>query len=208
MAKTQKLNIHISLTNAKLGDKIPSLNLPTTICRSDAPCKKGCYAKKGNYARPNVEKCLNNNLNLYLKNKDLFFNDIIEWLNSDDILYRFFRWFSSGDIVDYNFFLGIVKVARETPHTKFLCFTKKFEIVNDYILFNGDLPNNLRIVFSNWGEFKPQNPHNLPQTFVKFKDPLKNGNIPEFAIPCKGSCKSCKACWSLEKGQSVYFDYH
>lgn len=208
MAKTQNLNIHISLTNAKLGDKIPSLNLPTTICRSNAPCKSGCYANKGTWKYPKTEACLNNNLEMLKQHKDAFFDDIIQWLNDEDTIFKFFRWFSSGDIVNYNFFLGMVKVARECPQTKFLCFTKKFEIVNDYILFNGDLPSNLRIVFSNWGEFKPQNPNNLPTTHVKFKDPLKNVNIPEFAIPCKGSCKTCKACWSLEKGQSVYFDFH
>ena len=57
--------IKISITNAKLGDKIPSLNLPTTICRADAPCKKGCYAKKGNWLFPNVQNSLNNNLISY-----------------------------------------------------------------------------------------------------------------------------------------------
>lgn len=208
MPKTKNLNINISLTNSKLGDKIPSLNLPTTICRADAPCKKGCYAKKGNWLFKNVVKCLDNNLEMFRQNPSGFFDDIIQWLNDDDIMFRFFRWFSSGDIVNYDFFKGIVRTAKECPQTNFLCFTKKFEIVNDYIMFNGDLPSNLNVVYSNWGDFKPSNPYNLPQTFVKFKNPLLNVNIPEYAIPCKGSCKSCKACWSLKKGQSVYFDIH
>lgn len=208
MPKTNNLNINISLTNSKLGDKIPSLNLPTSICRADAPCKKGCYANKGNWQFSNVQKCLNNNLELFKQHKEKFFDDIIQWLNDEDTIYKFFRWFSSGDIVNYEFFNGMVRTAKESPNTKFLCFTKKFEIVNDYIMFNGDLPKNLKVVFSNWGDFKPLNPYNLPTTHVKFKNPLLNGNIPEFAIPCKGSCKTCKACWSLEKGQSVYFDIH
>ena len=208
MAKTNNLNINISLTNSKLGDKIPSLNLPTSICRADAPCKKGCYANKGNWTFTNVQKCLNNNLELFKQHKEKFFDDIIQWLNDEDTIYKFFRWFSSGDIVNFEFFKGMVRTAKESPNTKFLCFTKKYEIVNDYILFNGDLPKNLKVVFSNWGDFKPLNPYNLPETHVKFKNPLLNDNIPEFAIPCKGSCKTCKACWSLEKGQSVYFDIH
>lgn len=198
----------ISLTNSKLGGKIPSLNLPTTICRDDAPCKKECYANKGNWLFPNVQKGLQNNLKEFLQDKEKFFNDIINYLNNDDITYKFFRWFSSGDIVNYDFLMGMVRVAIASPQTKFLCFTKKFNLVNTFLDFN-ELPKNLKIVFSGWGKgFNVENPHNLPTTWVNFKDKSKNADIPEFAIPCKGSCSTCKACWSLEKGQSVYFDQH
>lgn len=36
----------ITTTNSKLGHQIPSINMPTLTCRADAPCQKGCYAKK------------------------------------------------------------------------------------------------------------------------------------------------------------------
>lgn len=198
----------ISISNSKLGDKIPSLNLPTTICRADAPCKKGCYAKKGNWLYKNVQASLQNNLEEFLNDKEKFFNDIIEFINNGDILYRFFRWFSSGDIVNYEFLLGMVKVAKKSPDTKFLCFTKKFDLVNLFLDFN-ELPENLKIVFSGWDkDFKVENPHNLPTTYIYFKNATRNADIPEFSIPCSGSCKTCKACWSLQKGQSVYFNQH
>ena len=80
----------ISITNSKLGDKIPSLNLPTTVCRADAPCKKGCYARKGNWLFPNVVNSLQQNLNEFNENPTKFFNDIIEWLNNDDATFKFF----------------------------------------------------------------------------------------------------------------------
>ena len=200
--------VKISITNSKLGDKIPSLNLPTSVCRSDAPCKKGCYAKKGNWLFANVVKSLENNLQEFNNNKEQFFDDIIDFINNGDIIYKFFRWFSSGDIVNKDFFNGMVKVANQCKDTKFLCFTKKFSIVNDYLKEN-ELPNNLRIVFSGWDkDFTIDNPYNLPTTYVFFKDQSKNANIPEFAIPCTGSCKNCKACWNLQKGQSVFFNQH
>lgn len=198
----------ISITNSKLGDKIPSLNLPTTVCRADAPCKKGCYARKGNWLFKNVQTSLQNNLNDFINDRNKFFNDIINFINNDDVIYKFFRWFSSGDIVNYDFLLGMVEVAKKCPDTKFLCFTKKFDLVNLFLDFN-ELPENLRIVFSGWNKaFKIDNPHNLPTTYVYFKDSSQNADIPEFAIPCTGSCKSCKACWNLQKGQSVYFNQH
>ena len=199
----------ISITNSKLGDKIPSLNLPAgATCRNDAPCRKGCYALKGNWLYKNVKNSLKNNLDEFMANSEKFFNDIIEYLNNDDITYKFFRWFSSGDIVNYEFWLGIVKVAKACPQTKFLLFTKKFNHVNMWLALGHQLPNNLRVVFSGWDEnFKIDNPYNLPTTYLYFKD-KENKHIPEYAIPCVGSCKSCKACWTLEKGQSVYFNKH
>lgn len=198
----------ISITNSKLGDKIPSLNLPTTVCRADAPCKKGCYARKGNWLFPNVVNSLQQNLNEFNENPTKFFNDIIEWLNNDDVTFKFFRWFSSGDIVNQTFLNGMVKVAKKCKNTKFLCFTKKFELVNEY-LNAYELPKNLKIVLSAWDkDFKVDNPHNLPMTYVYFKDASRNAEIPEFAIPCQGTCQKCKACWNLKKGQSVYFHQH
>jgi len=201
--------ITISLNNSKLGDKIPSLNLPPIItCRADAPCKKDCYALKGNWCYPNVKESLKNNLNLFLKDKKTFFNDIIEFLTNDDVIFKFFRWFSAGDIVNKEFFEGIIKVAKKCKNTKFLLFTKKFNIVNDYLSENKKIPNNLNVVFSGWDEkFTIDNPYNLPTTYVYFNK-CSNNHIPEFAIPCKGSCKSCKSCWILKLGQSVYFNKH
>ena len=200
----------ISLTNSKLGDKIPSLNLPIEgTCRGDAPCRKsGCYAKKGNWIYKNVQESLKQNLKEFLTDSDKFFDDIINWINNDDVTYKFFRWFSSGDIVNYKFLKGMVRVALACPQTKFLCFTKKFNLVNCFLEF-GDLPENLRIVFSGWDkDFKVDNPFNLPMTYINFKDKSKNAKIDEYAIPCTGSCRTCKACWSLQKGQSVYFNQH
>lgn len=198
----------ISITNSKLGDKIPSLNLPTTVCRADAPCKKGCYARKGNWLFPHVVNSLQQNLNEFNENPTKFFNDIIEWLNNDDVTFKFFRWFSSGDIVNQTFLNGMVRVAKKCKNTKFLCFTKKFELVNEY-LNACELPKNLKIVLSAWDkDFKVDNPHNLPMTYVYFKDASRNADIPEFSIPCQGTCQKCKACWNLKQGQSVYFNQH
>lgn len=199
----------ISLTNSKLGDKIPSLNLPAgATCRSDAPCRSGCYALKGTWSYPNVKSSLKANLDEFMSDSKKFFDDIIEYLNNDDVTYKFFRWFSSGDIVNMEFFYGMLRVAKECPQTKFLCFTKKFYIVNMWLALGNELPSNLKIVFSGWDEsFKVDNPFNLPVTYVYFNG-QSNKHIPEYAIPCVGSCSKCKSCWSLQKGQSVYFNKH
>lgn len=200
----------ISITNAKLGGKIPSINLPPLItCRENAPCSKLCYARKGNFNYANVKKSHKDNYEHFQNDPQDYFNSIINYLNNDDIVYKFFRWHSSGDIVNINYLMGMVKVAKECPQTNFLAFTKKFEMVNSYLSIYGDLPKNLKIVYSAWDkDFKVENPYNLPITFVNFKDKTKNPIIDEYAIPCVGKCYECKSCWTLEKGQSVVFNQH
>lgn len=198
--------VHISTTNSKLGAAIPSINLPAiTTCRPDAPCFKECYARRGNFLYKTVQNSLANNLLAYKENPKLFFSMIAEQTGE----YRRCRWHSSGDIVDENYLKGMCWVARKNPHTMYLCFTKKYELINAYIEAKHLIPRNLTIVFSAWKDFMPTNPHNFPTTFVFFpKQPEMNKCIPEDAIPCGGKCSSCSACWQLKKGQSVYFKKH
>ena len=203
------INPHISLNNSKLGEFIPSVNLPPVkTCRPDAPCVGLCYARKGRFAFPSVKTSMDRNLLLYEANPEWFFEYIKMFLKASG--FRHFRWFGSGDIVDMAYLEGMVDVAKECKRTKFLCFTKKYELVNDYIKANGKLPANLIIVFSNWKDFKCENPYNLPTSYVKFKD--CECDIPENATQCTGFCGECvntkASCWKMKAGQSVVFNKH
>lgn len=202
--------MNISLSNKKLGGHIPSINLPPiTTCRCNAPCKKDCYACKGNFRYPKVQQSMNENLTEFLNDGETFFNTIINYINNGLVIYKYVRWFSAGDIVSKKFFEGMVKVAKTCKHTKFLAFTKKFEIVNDYIANGGQIPSNLKIVFSRWDkDFIVNNPYKFPESFVNFKDSKRNPEIPFLSFPCNGDCSKCLSCWNLKKGQSVVFNQH
>ena len=194
----------VSNTNSKLGGQIYSINLPPVItCRSDAPCFKGCYACKGNWLFPNVKNSLQQNLDAYKSNPDLFFESVA----IQTALVRFCRWHSSGDIVDMQYFEGMCKVARKNKETHYLCFTKKYEIINEFLSKGKRIPKNLSIVFSAWDNWIPENPYELPMTYVYGKE-FNNELIPKDAIPCGGKCETSQACWTLKKGQHVYFLKH
>lgn len=200
------MNIHISKTNSKLGDAILSLNMPKGItCAAGVPCAAKCYAGKGHFAYGNVKKSHRDNLEAYKENADAFFEEIAERTK----LVRFFRWHSSGDIVDMRYLEGMAHVARKNKGTDYLAFTKKTGLVNAYIESGKKLPKNLHIVFSSWGpNFPVNNPHNFPVAYVRFKDKTLNAGIPSTAIPCGGKCYNCLACWQLKKGQAVMFNEH
>lgn len=207
----------LSKGNAKLGAYISGVNLPAGMtCRSDAPCRNGCYAMKGHFVFSSVKSSIQKNLEAYLNSPTQYFDLIIAKLHI--MPYRFFRWHSSGDIVNREYLVGMIRVAEECPNTEFLCFTKKYEIVNDFINDNASpriLPRNLHIVFSHWGSFPVPNPYNLPTSHVRFKkvDELHdNSDIPDNAIQCSGFCGDCvgteKNCWLLKNGESVVFNQH
>lgn len=193
--------------NSKLSASIPSINLPAGItCRADAPCSKGCYAKKGNFMYKNIRDCYMQNLVDYKNNPTKYFDDIIKFFNQDLAIFRYARWHSSGDIVDINYLNGMCKVASKCKQTKFLCFTKKYEIVNEYLDKGGVIPTNLHIVFSGWDKnWHFDNPHNLPTAFVRFKDDDRDFSK---AKQCNNKCYECLKCWNLKKGQSVVFNKH
>ena len=195
---------NVSNTNSKLGGQILSINMSAGItCRPDAPCYKGCYAKHGHWLYSNVQKSLQENLEHYKENPKLFFDSVA----TQTALSRFVRWHSSGDIVNSEYFEGMCRVARKNKETHYLCFTKKYEIVNSYLDSGKKIPKNLTIVFSAWSGWLPENPYHLPTTYVYGKD-FRNELIPQDSIPCVGSCEKCQACWQLKKGMSVWFKKH
>lgn len=200
--------VHISHGVSKLGADIPSVSLPPiTTCRSDAPCFKGCYARKGRFS-------FQHNKDLLSKNYDIWCAAPMQY--EQDVKFaafhsRYFRYHSSGDIPDMSYLEMMVRVAKDLPNTSFLCFTKKYEMVNEYLNVNGCFPNNLRIVLSAWGNWQPANPHNLPVAYIRFKK-KDSGEIPACAKHCPKYCGECVmsgcSCWDLQFGESVVFDEH
>ena len=102
----------------------------------------------------------------------------------------------------------MVLTAQQLPHTNFLAFTKQYNIVNEYIANGGVIPDNLKIIFSNWGTWKCDNPHGLPMAEIIFKGeaPADNWKI------CGGNCTQCACqgigCWDLKNGETIAFYEH
>lgn len=212
MKMTYATSLHISQTNSAL-DGIPSINLPPkATCRADAPCAKLCYACKGTFRFKNVRTNMDENLEIYHTRPDYYENYITTAVS----IYRYFRWHAAGDIPDMAYLDMMVRIAKHLPGTKFLCFTKKFELVNEWIYKNDDLPENLAMVFSAWDKsFEVPNPWNLPVAYIKLKSG-DNPPIPEHAHECikasGGTCAQCVAngggCWGMKHGDAVYFHEH
>lgn len=203
-------HVHVSRGVTKLGQDIPSVSLPPEYtCRADAPCAKICYARKGRFNFRHNKDLLQCNLDIWRSSPKMY-----EWdVEVAAFTSRFFRYHSAGEIPDYPYIGMMERVARVCDQTGFLCFTKKYELVDRYVSENGMFPENLHIVYSVWGDLlKPENPYGFPLAYIRFKD--GDTYIPENAVPCSGYCGKCvmsgKSCWDMKRGcgDCVVFNQH
>ena len=206
---TQSNEISMSNKNSKTGMACLNLAMPVCTCRPDAPCKEKCYACKGRQQIAVVQAAYLRNFRLYNENPEEFFEQVYYKVKFSGLPKT--RLFDSGDFPDYEFLERLVDVCKKTPNTKYMGFTKKYELVNEYIDKNGDLPDNLNIMFSPWDRFwEVPNPHGLPMAYVDFKDKRLNPEFPKNAFRCPGrstTCSVCGVCFN-KKVKAVIFDEH
>jgi len=200
------MNIKISKGNAKLGN-IPSVSLPAGItCRSDCACQKKCYAKKLERLRKSVRDAYQHNLDVLTNKPDTYWREV----EASIMMSRFFRFHVSGDITDGVYFAHMVEIANRNPHCEILCFTKKYDIINDFLDFVGRLPKNLHVIFSVWKGLRCDNPYLLPEAHVRYRDGTTTAC--DKAKECGGNCAECaitdEGCWTLKEGEQVVFNEH
>lgn len=199
-----KNKLSISPGNIKLG-AIPSVSLPACItCNPNAPCFKKCYAAR-------ITRRYKQSRDAYARNLEILNADPgAYWLQvkAAAMVTRFFRYHVSGDIPNALYLINMVELARELPNTNFLAFTKQYQLVNSYLKDGGTIPNNLKIIFSNWGAWKCENNFNMPVCEIIFKNetPRDDWKI------CGGNCSECACrgvgCWELKQGETISIYEH
>ena len=169
--------VAISDGNSKLGT-IPQVNLPCiSTCRPGLPCAKAgqCYALKAWQQYPATRAAWSRNLLAYTFDRADYFAQVQAYLAKRQPAY--FRWHSSGDILDTAYLDGMVQVAKA-------------------------FPDNLLVGFSAWPGLAMENPHGLPVAWLYDRKNL-DLRIPDGTRVCPGSCRRCKVCW-LTDGDVVF----
>lgn len=200
----QNKTVSISKGNSKMG-AIPSVSLPACItCNPAAPCFKLCYAAKISRLYKTVKTAYDRNLEILNSDQSAYWEQVKQGAQ----MARYFRFHVSGDIPNAEYFAAMVQLARDLPKTSFLAFTKQYNIVNDYLNNGGTIPENLKIIFSNWGAWKCENPHALPECEIILKG---SEPAPDWKI-CGGNCTECACrgigCWELKNGETIAIYQH
>lgn len=198
------MKVSISKGNAKMG-AIPSVSLPAcTTCNPEAPCFRKCYAAKIARLRATVRTAYERNFITWVEHPAEYWQQVRDAAK----MAKYFRFHVSGDIPEPIYFYDMVLTAAAIPDTRFLVFTKQYHIVNDFIRDGGAIPDNLQVIFSNWGEWKCDNPYNLPtcEVILKGSEPADHWKI------CGGNCTECACrgvgCWELKHGETIAIYEH
>ena len=192
--------IHISDGNMKMGN-LPSWSMPSGLtCSADA-CKtcyvEGCYARKLERMRPSVRKAYADNL-LACREDLRGVEDALDQYFSSMTAPKYFRIHVSGDFYDREYFHMWVRIIATHPETRFMAFTKQFDVVAGQ-----PLPRNLALIRSAWpGLELPE--LGLPTAWM---DDGRETRIPCNALSCPGNCATCGRCWALD-GHDVVFAKH
>lgn len=179
------MRIHISTGNDKIGNT-PNVSLPPIIsCRNRPPCFDRCYAVKFYKGCPEARQAWDENWKLYNENWQQYFYEIALYINDNKPSY--FRWHVSGDCPDGNYMLQVFKVCSWFPKTKFLMYTKQFDML--VLCGLNRIPNNLTVMLSMWPYL---NVPNVPKRRIWITGDLR---CPPRAFMCPGKCESCRECW-------------
>ena len=210
--------LNISEGNEKVGNTI-CFNFPIEYtCSHCCECylKGLCYAESGCYLFSDNQAKYSENLVFYRNSTKEQFVQALQ-LAIDVIGYKLFRYFTCGDIPNYDFIDIMVTLAKNNPDIEFWSYTKKYALCNRYVKEHGEsiekaFPSNLVIIFSHWlnedGSYFPMdNPYNFPTSeFIPFgKEEL--AKEATFICPCSDptvsvTCETCEnKCYRLKPGQ-------
>lgn len=199
----EKLCLHISTGNRKIGKTHNFSMAPGHTCPNCAECIWYCYDVKANWQYENVRIARAENTAMMKLDRERTFQQIDEYI-SKKRLHKAFRWHVSGDILDTDYFDHMCIIARNHPDWIFWTYTKNYWAVNEWIdIHSGkgsnwreSVPFNLVPMFSIWNGMECPNPHNLP-TFTCIMEGMTPA--PD-EWRCPGNCQAC-----LESGHGCPF---
>lgn len=197
--------VNISRGNTKMG-AIRSVSLPSVITCKPCGCAKKCYARRIERRRANVSAAYKNNLQILQSDPNKYWREV----EAAVVLSRYFRFHVSGDIPDMTYLRHMVDVSTRNSHCEILCFTKRYEMVNEFLSNGGKLPDNLHLIFSAWIGVPMENPYHLPEAHVRYRNGTTTASTK--AKECGGNCTECaktsEGCWTLKSGEQVVFNEH
>ena len=183
----------------------PSYNLPATACKTGAKLAKvpgsvcsGCYALKGRYRFPNVQKALNRRLNSL--NHPQWIEAMVVLITGEPVM----RWHDSGDLQGPDHVKKIFEVCNRTPATRHWLPTREAKLLQ--FMDPKVIPKNLIIRMSS---------HKINQPPVKFwpwASTVYSHDAPIYgatslkcpALKQGNSCKTCRACWDRKISNVTY----
>ena len=208
LSETSKLpgkSTGISAFDCNIGMKLAKVE--GTVCEE-------CYAFRNFYLMPTTKIAHDKRLQLMLE--DPLWEDAMT-VQVRILKVPYFRWFDSGDLQSVYNLERIVRVCDRTPSIHHWLPTKEYQLVAEFLLKGGKIPENLSLRLSGY-KFDDPPPkfrygHVLSQLQTSTATHLDEDQQPVAVhghlCPAhwqKGECGDCRACWSKEVPNVTYVD--
>ena len=160
-----------------------------------------CYSKKmlRSY-RKNCVPLFNHNSELLSSNMLNIDTDIPK-----NIKYDLIRFNAHGELINPIHFKNCISICNKFSSKTFALFTKRDNLISNYMKKGGTLPSNLVLVYSSHtiNEYHPFLPQHFHKNFTVYTEQWLKDNPNKVKINCKKSCNKCKLCYSFNKTTSI-----
>ena len=195
LSNPSKMNTYgysISAHACKVGGKLHAIK--GSVCEL-------CYARKGRYIFPIVQKCMEMRLEL-ITNDPLWVDAMVFILNRKKYKGKkldIFRWHDSGDIQSPEHLSKMAEIAEQTPQIEHWLPTKESVVVREWVKTH-DIPENLNIrISASMINGTPTHVDGCTTSIVVTKDmigKIDGTDCPVYADSNHGKeCGDCKACY-------------
>lgn len=198
-------------TQHKVGD-IPRFSLPPLeTCTNCKECSRHCYACKDylNFRCAAVAKNHTRNLLAVLADLAKVEAYLVKWIKKHQP--EFFRIHPSGDFAvrglqEQDAYARMwFRVAKQCPGTRFLAFTKAFDIVRTVPFHELE---NFSLVLSEWTDVLKA-PDDLKEIYHTSRAVEDLEHVRDGEVVCPGNCETCGMCWALKTlNTNVAFEIH
>ena len=164
-----------------------------------------CYARKGRYVFPNVQKALDNRM-YQLQNNPNWLRAMVFLILHYCKKSKVFRWHDSGDLQSVEHLCMIVEIARATPNIKHWLPTQEGSMVKQYKNLYGEFPDNLivRMSASMVNGVPPK--HHTHTSTVATDTSLAIGHMCPSSLQ-GNKCGDCRMCWDKNVPNITYLKH-
>lgn len=204
--ETAAIPLCISAGNVKIGKAMNVSKMPVRSCPNCSECVKFCYDIKACIQYTNVIDARMRNQIIFERDRDEFFRRIDAAMNRRRAN-KFLRYHVGGEMKDSDEFGRLVNLAKNHPDFVIWTYTKNYTAVNDWCAENGrnTIPENLKIMFSEWKGMPIVNPYHFPV----FRCWIPDEEEKPTCYKCPGNCDICKKCHrGCIKGEDTYTELH
>ena len=192
--------IHISVLSGKLKgfQSINTNTVTNSFCqkmqKTDAVCR-ACYSQA--MLTGSRKNCQDS----FQRNSDVLSHSRIPLHLLPRINQAWFRFHAHGELINMVHFVNLVNVADVNPQTMFALWTKRKDIIGEYIDLGFKIPENLILIYSNPSTKKVIT--KIPKNFNKV---FNVSEIDHEGENCTGQkCIDCLACYKFS-GMNVLIE--